>query len=62
MVTVGVDDGSLHVDSQPKSVGLVLKVGSHLALSLHSSSEPSELSQWPCRDDSSIDIDISISK
>jgi len=23
MVTVGVDDGSLQVDSQPKSVGLV---------------------------------------
>jgi len=32
MVMVDVDDSSLQVDSQPKSVGLVLKVGSRLAL------------------------------
>ena len=37
-----------------------LRVGSHLALSLHSSNEPGELPQWPCRDVSTIDIVISI--
>jgi len=31
-------------------------VGSHLALSLHSSNEPGELLQWPCHDDSIINI------
>jgi len=31
-----------------------------LALSLHSSNEPSELSQWPWHKDSTINIDISI--
>jgi len=30
--------------------------GGHLALSLHSTSEPSELWQWPCHDDSTINI------
>jgi len=39
---VGVDDSSLQVDSQPKSVGLIgLRVNG-----LYSSHEPSELSQW----------------
>ena len=32
------------------------KVGGHLALSLYSSCEPSELSQWLCLDDSTINI------
>ena len=39
-----VDDGSLQADSQPKLVGC------HLVLSVHLSTEPSELSQWSCHD------------
>ena len=42
---VDVDDSSLLADSE-KVVWLGLRVGSHLMLSLHSSSEPGELSQW----------------
>jgi len=58
---VGVDGGSLQADSQPKSVCLLgLRVGSCLALSLHSSHEPSELSQWSCHEDSTINIVIVI--
>jgi len=38
-----------------------LRVGGHLALSLHSSNEPGELSQWPRHDDSTINIVIGIS-
>jgi len=53
---VDLDDGSLQVDSQLKSVGL--RVGSHLALSLHSLNESSELSQWPCHYDVPINIGI----
>jgi len=37
-----------------------LRVGGHPALSLHSSNEPGELSQWLCHDDSTIDIVIVI--
>jgi len=37
-----------------------LKVGGHPALSLHSSDEPRELSQWLCHDDSTINIIIII--
>jgi len=33
-----------------------LRVGSHMALSQHSSNEPGELSQWPRHDDSTINI------
>jgi len=48
-----VDGSSLLADPQSSwSVGLGL-VG-YLALSLHSSNEPGELSQWPCHDDSTI--------
>jgi len=43
---------------QIRSLGL--RVGSHLALSLHSSNEPGELSQWPRHDDSTINIVIGI--
>jgi len=43
MAMVGVDSGSLQVDSQPKSLGLV--VGGHFGAILHSSNEPGELSQ-----------------
>jgi len=35
---------------------LGLRVGNHLALSLHSSNEPSELSQWPYHNNSTITI------
>ena len=37
-----------------------LRVGGHPALSLHSSNEPGELSQWLCHDDSTINIVIVI--
>ena len=37
-----------------------LRVGGHPALSLHSSNEPSELSQWLCHDDSTINIVVVI--
>jgi len=50
VTTLMVDvDGSSHLsaDSQPKVGWLGLRVGSHPALSLHSSNEPSELSQLP---------------
>ena len=52
---VGVDSGSLQADSQPKSSGLVLG-RRPLGAVLHSSNEPGELSQWLCRDDSTINI------
>jgi len=50
-----IDSGSLQVDSQPNSSGLVLgrwKLGTVL----HSSDEPGELSRWLCHDDSTINI------
>jgi len=34
------------VDSQPESIGLVWGFNGHPVLSLHSSNEPGELSQW----------------
>jgi len=37
-----------------------LTVGGHPALSLHSSNEPGELSQWLCHDNSTINIAIVI--
>ena len=37
-----------------------LRIGGHPALSLHSSNEPGELSQWLCHDDSTINIVIVI--
>jgi len=40
---------------------LGLRVGGHLALSLHSSNEPGELSQWPRHDDSTTNIVVGIS-
>jgi len=55
---VNVDGSSLLVDSQAKSS---LKVGGHMALSLHSSNETGELSQWRRHDDSTINIVITIS-
>jgi len=52
---VGVVSGSLQVDSQPKSSGLVLG-RQPLGAVLHSSNEPGELSQWLCHDYSTINI------
>jgi len=52
-------DSSCHffpADSQSKSVGLVWGLAATSALSLHSSNEPRELSQWLCHDDSTINI------
>jgi len=59
---VNVDDRSLQSDLQPKLVGwLGLRVGGHLALSLHSSNEPGELSQWLCKGDfCAVNIDSGI--
>ena len=37
-----------------------LRIGGHPALSLHSSNEPGELSQWLCHDDSTINIVVVI--
>jgi len=55
---VVVDDSCLQADSQPKSGGLVWGSTAACAV-LHSSNEPSELSQWPCgHDDSTINIVI----
>jgi len=59
MATVGADSGSLQVDSQPKSFGLVLD-RRLLGAILHSSNKPGELSQWLCHDDSTINICICI--
>ena len=47
MAMVDVDDSSLPTGRHTAQVDwLGLRVGGHLALSLHSSYEPSELSQW----------------
>jgi len=60
MAMVDVDSNSLLADSQTKSVGLVYRVGGHLALSLHSSNEPVEPKPWPRHDNSAIYIVIII--
>jgi len=39
---------------------LGLRVGGHLVLSLHSSNEPRELTQWPRHDDGTTNIIIDI--
>jgi len=59
---VDVDDScQFSADSQPKSTGLVgLRIDGHPALSLHSSDEPGELSQWFGHDDSTINIVMAI--
>jgi len=55
MVMVNVDG------SRSVQVGwLGLRVGGHMALSLHSSNEPGELSQWPRHNDSTINTIIGI--
>ena len=61
MAMVGLDDGSLHTSGLTAQAGwLGLRVGGCLALSLNSSNEPSELLQWPCHDERTINIGISI--
>jgi len=45
---------------QSKSVGLVLGLAATSALSLHSSNEPGELSQWLWHDDNTINIIVVI--
>jgi len=57
---VGVADGSLQAKLTAQVGWLGLRVGGCLALNLHSLNELSELSQWPCHDDSSINTDIRI--
>ena len=49
----------MQADSQPKSSGLVLG-RRPLGAILRSSNEPGELSQWLCRDDSTINIVVVI--
>jgi len=56
-------DGSCHffpADSQSKSAGLVWGLAATSALSLYSSNEPGEHSQWLCHDDSAINITSAI--
>ena len=48
------------LNSQPKSVGLAVKVGDHRALSLHSSNEPCGLPWCLRHDDSTRNVDICI--
>jgi len=61
MAMADVDGRSLPADSQAKSVSLVCGLAAiHLALSLHSSNEPGELSQWPRHDDSTINTVIGV--
>jgi len=59
MTTVDVDGSSLPKESQDKSVGLVGGLVA-IALSLHSSNEPGELSQWLLCDDSAINAVVVI--
>jgi len=46
MAVVDVGGSSLPADSEPKLFGLVWRLAAIMALSLHSSSERGELSQW----------------
>jgi len=60
MAMVVVDASCLkQADSQPKSCGLVWGSAAAFA-ALHSPDEPSELSQWPGHDDSTINIVVVI--
>jgi len=61
MAMIDVDGSSLSVDSRTVQVGwLGLRVGGHLALSLHSSNEPGELSSWSGHEDNTVNIVIGI--
>ena len=51
---------NLSADSQTQIGWFGLRVGGHPALSLHSSNEPGELSQWLCHNDITINIVVVI--
>ena len=54
MAIMDVDDSSLPADSKGQVGWLGLRVGGHLALTLHSPNELGELLQWPRHDESNI--------
>ena len=57
MAMVSADGSSQSLGGLTAQIGWFgLKVGGHPALSLHSSNEMGELSQWLCHDDSTINI------
>jgi len=61
MAMVSADGSSQSFGGLAAQIGWFgLRVGGHLALSLHSSNEPGELSQWLCHDDSTINIVVII--
>jgi len=57
MAMVSADGGSQSFGGLTAQIGWYgLRVGGQAALSLHSSNEPGELTQWLCHDDSTINI------
>ena len=61
MAMVSADGSSQSFGGLTAQIGWFgLRVGGHPALSLHSSKEPGELSQWLCHDDSTINIVVVI--
>jgi len=61
MAMVSADGSSQSFGGHTAQIGWFgLRVGGHPVLSLHSSNEPSELSQWLCHDDSTINIVVVI--
>ena len=61
MAMVSADGSSQSFGGLTAQIGWFgVRVGGHPALSLHSSNEPGELSQWLCHDDSTINIVIVI--
>ena len=64
VAAAAADSDSCPVDGSGQSFGGLtaqigwfgLRVGGHPALSMHSSNEPGELSQWLCHDDSTVNI------
>ena len=61
MAMVSADGSSQSFGGLTAQIGWFgLRVGGHPALSVHSSNEPGELSQWLCHDDSTINIFVII--
>ena len=61
MAMVSADGSSQSFGGLTAQIGWFdLRVGGHPALSLHSSNEPGELTQWLCHDDSTINIVVVI--
>ena len=61
MAMVSADGSSQSFGGLTAQIGWFgLRVGGHPALSLHSSNEPGELSQWLCHDDITINIVVVI--